>query len=114
MRKTMSVVLGVVAFMWTAGAARAQEGFGGLTDAVKKDVGEAAKKKADEALGVPGAAEKAAEPGAAAKEGADAATGDVKGRAAGAGEKAQGAAGDTMGGMKKAGEPAEAAPEDGE
>jgi hypothetical protein len=101
MRKMMTVVLGLAVLMWTAGAARAQTGFGGLGDAVKKDVGDAAKKEVDNTLGVP-AADKAANPNAAAKEGADAAKGDVKARAAGAVDVAPGAAGQDTGAAKKA------------
>lgn len=102
MRKVLTVALAVGVLAWTAAAVRAQGALGGLGDAVKKNAGDAAKQQVNDTVGVPGAADKMADPNAAAKQATDDATDAAKARAAGA---VQGAVGETMGGMKKAVQP---------
>src|SRR5262249_57915129 len=55
MRRAIGVVVGLGVLMWTGGAVRAQNPFGGLGDAVKKGATDAAKQEVDQAVGVPGA-----------------------------------------------------------
>ena len=97
MRKKMSIALGVGALMWTASAVCAQNVLGGLGDAAKKGASDAAKQKADDTVGVPGAADKAANPKGAAKDAANGAQRDANDRATGATHDAVNGA---MGGTK--------------
>jgi hypothetical protein len=94
MRKGIPIIVGLAVFIGTTGIARAQSGFGGLGDAVKKSAADAAKQEIDKAAGVSGAADKAADPKAAAKNAADAQGSDVKTKA---GEAAEGAVPDAAG-----------------
>jgi len=78
MRKAMTIILGVAMFIGTAGAAGAQMGdMGAMGDTLKKGAADTAKQGVDNALGVPGAADAAGNPKAAAKDAAAAPAGDA-------------------------------------
>lgn len=84
MRKVLlSVVLSLGVVVWSAAASRAQGAFG-LGDALKKGATDAAKQKANQAVGVPGAADAAVNPKGAVKGAADSAASDANTRATGA------------------------------
>lgn len=82
MRKAVTIILGVAMFMGTAGAAGAQ--MGAMGDALKKGAADTAKQGVDNALGVQGAGDAAANPNAAAKDAAAAPAADAAGGGAGA------------------------------
>lgn len=85
MRRAMAISLGLgTLLLWPAGALHAQGNLRGLGDAVKKGASDAAKKEVDEAVGVPGVADKAADPKAAGRAAADDTKRDASGRVEGA------------------------------
>jgi len=82
MRKAVTIILGVVMCVGTAGAARAQ--MGAMGDTLKKGAADSAKQGIDNTLGTQGSADAAANPKAAAKDAAAAPAADPAGAAGGA------------------------------